>query len=292
MKENINLLISIDDNYVVHAIDLLYSISSYNDVFLNVYLIYGDDLSKSSLDTLERYLVSNDYGKLYSIYYEGDKSVLPKNIDYISITTYLRLFAPFLLPDNIDRILYLDCDIICNGDILDLYKMDFSDNVIVGCRNMLPERLRSWSIRNNRRLSLDDDYKYINAGVLLINLDLFRKRTSVDDIVKVINDYSERLLFQDQDVINKIFFDIIKVIDNKYNFQVNPYEGVIDYNDIRLVHFSEKEKPWNEDYKYPRKGYIYYKFLIKRGKDREVRELIEKQFSNLEKDFIDCIFDD
>ena len=98
-KEEINLLISIDDNYIEHAKDLINSIILNNDVYLEVYLIYGNELSKDSIKDLAEFLSKNQYGELHSIYFES-KILLPMYIDYISITTYFRLFAPYMIDDK------------------------------------------------------------------------------------------------------------------------------------------------------------------------------------------------
>lgn len=276
-KKSINILISIDDNYIIHAKELIYSIIMHNDVNLNVYVIYGDELSSNSINELSKYLDNNNYGKLYPIHFDSDKSLFKMTIDYISVTTYFRLFAPFLLPEEMDRILYLDCDILCNGKIDDLYDTEFDDNVIVGCMNMLPSHLLVWSIVNNRRLELPDNYKYMNAGVLLMNLKKFREKTSIDDSFSFIKDNSHRFLFQDQDVINKMFCNDIKLVDNIFNYQINPasWDGKTDK--IRLVHYSEKDKPWNKDFKNIRKGLFYYKLLVKMGRVEEAKNLITEQ---------------
>lgn len=282
-KRNINILISIDDNYVTHAKDLIKSIIMNNNVFLNIYIIYGEELSNNGLVELSKYIEDNNYGKLYPIHFDKDRSLFKMTIDYISVTTYFRLFAPYLLPKEIDRVLYLDCDIICNGNIVDLYDVDFDNKVIVGCRNMLPYRLFDWAIVNNRRLGLVDNYKYINAGVLLMNLELFRNKISLDDLLYFIRDNSERFLFQDQDVINKLFCDDIKLIDNIFNYQINPADWDRNIDNIRLVHYSEREKPWNLDYKNIEKGIFYYKFLVNTGREEEANNLISKQCRNLER---------
>lgn len=289
MKKNINILISIDDNYVSHAIDLIYSIVSNNNVSLDMYLIYGDKLSDESINILKMYLINNNYGMLYPIYYEGDQSIFPMNCDYISVTTYLRLFAPFLLPEEVDKILYLDCDIICNGSILKLYNMKFDNNTLIGCRNMIPMRLKKWSIRNNLRLGLDPNYKYINAGVLMIDVNRYRKNISVDNIFNIISEYREYLLFQDQDIINKLFCSDIKVVSNKYNYQVNPGGNDIDYSDIVFIHFSEKDKPWNKDFKNLKKGISYYKLLKNMGREDEMLELLDEQLNNIKNSILDDI---
>ena len=271
-NRQINILISIDDNYIEHALNLIYSISINNKTYINLYLIYGDELSVTSIKIIKDFLPKNNYGKLVTIYFDKKDNNLPKTIDYISITTYFRLFAPFLIKNKIDRILYLDCDIICNGSIIKFYQTNFDDNIIVACPNMLPPNLSEWGKRNNIRIGLSRDYTYINTGVLLINIDKYKKFITAKQIYNFINKISNILLFQDQDVINMLFHNKIKIADNKYNYQINPSKTIPQ--NPKLIHYSEKLKPWNNNYNSPEKAIFYYKILSMRKQYNELQYLI------------------
>ena len=275
-----NILISIDDNYVRYAINLIDSISQNNNEELNIFLIHDNHLSSDSIRLLNKFMEDNNIGKLNTIYFDGDSINLPKYIDYISINTYYRLFAPYLLPKDIKRILYLDCDIICNGNISDLYNTDFDNKLIIGCENMLPSNLQIWKDKNRIRLNLPEDYIYINAGVLLINLEKYRKSITKEEILSFINKNSERLIFQDQDVINKLFYKDIKHVDTKYNYQINTTPSNNPINNIKLVHYSERMKPWNMNYDDPEKAIFYYNLIKNRGDYELLKVLIEKHYQN------------
>ena len=279
-KQALNLLISIDDNYIIHAKDLIYSIMINNNVYLKIFLIYGDNLSNKSIEELSNYLESNKYGELRPIYFKN-QDALPIYIDYISITTYFRLFAPFMLKDDIDRILYLDCDIICNGSIVDFYNTDFEGNTIIGCKNILSEKYIEWEPKINIRIGLPADYQYINAGVLLINIPNFVNSVTAEGIIEFIKENAEFLGYQDQDVINKLFCDKIKLADKIYNFQINPIDDDSEYSNARLVHYSEKLKPWDVNYDKPSKAIFYYELLKNKNELDELKELIFEQHKNM-----------
>ena len=289
--ETMNILISIDDNYVKYAINLIASIKKNNDNRLNIFLIHDARLSDESINLLKKFVDDNNIGKLNTIYFNDDTINLPKYIDYISINTYYRLFAPYLLPLDVDRILYLDSDIICNGDISELYNCDFKDNLIIGCENMLPKHLQVWRERNINRLELPSNYTYINAGVLMINIKKYREDVSQKEIIEFIKDNINKLIFQDQDVINKMFFDKIKLIDNKYNYQINTVEVDNIIDDIRLVHYSERLKPWNMDYNEPLKAIFYYKVIKDRGYVDLLKTLIYKHYENKANDLYNKLID-
>ena len=295
MKKNkINILISINNEYIEHAEDLIYSIIQFNSVFINLFLIYDDSLNEDNIDRLSKFLEKNNYGKLYKLYFDNNIDSSFQNIDYISVNTYFRLFAPFILKGkyNIDKILYLDCDIICTGNIIDFYNTDFDDNIIIGCRNMLKEEIKLWTVTLNINLGIPINHPYINAGVLLININEYVKRVSFDDVNLFLKNNIKKLLLQDQDAINKLFYDKIKVESNIYNYQINPSEENYKELDIRLVHYSERKKPWNLDYDNIEKAIYYYKLLKSREKTQELEKIIFKHYQNVARNFYNDILDD
>ncbi len=250
-----NILVTINKKYLLMLKDLLLSLALYNKN-LNIYLFH-EQLDKKDTEELTKYIEDKNIGKLYT-YFLNLKIKFPKHIDYISKETYFRLYAPYYLPKDMDRILFLDADIICNGNISLLYNMDFDDNILIGCENF---------DKNNflykKRLGIPNEKKYINAGVLLINLSLYRNYISKEEIDQFIVDNYEILEYQDQDVINKLFFNKIKIADCKYNYQINMIRK--DFGERVLTHYTTASKPWFEsDY---RKKYAidFYTFLDKIG---------------------------
>ena len=286
-----NILISIDDNYVRYAVNLVDSISQNNSEKLNVFLIHDNYLSDYSINLLKKHIEDNSIGVLNTIYFSVDSINLPNNIDYIPTNAYYRLFAPFLLPKDVKRILYLDSDIICNGSIEELYNCTFDNNILVGCENMLPEHLNIWRERNITRLSLPNDYRYINSGVLLIDVKKYCENITKEEILDFIKNNYEKLKFGDQDVTNKLFFNRIKIINKKYNYQINTVKDNEIIDDIRLVHYSERMKPCNMNYDNPEKAVFYYNIIKKRGDYNLLKELIEKHYQNKAINFYNKLID-
>jgi lipopolysaccharide biosynthesis glycosyltransferase len=85
--------------------------------------------------------------------------------DHVSIATYYRLLAPILLPSEIDKVLYLDCDIIINDNISELYNEDTAEHMVAMCKD------EAFFIEEKyERLDYCKSYTYKNAGVALINI--------------------------------------------------------------------------------------------------------------------------
>lgn len=284
-KEKINLLISIDEEYTCQAVNMLKSIIYNNDIFLDVYILYNK-LSIVSINSIIDFLEANNYGKLHTYFINAKEYNFPQKIQYISDVTYYRLFAPFIIKEDIDRLLYLDSDIIVTGKINDLYNIDFEENIIVGCKNMLCKEMNHLNNEFNQGLGLPVNNEYINAGVILIDIPKYKKFISEQAIMDFINENQEILKMQDQDVINKLFYKKIKIVDNKYNFQINTVEEHFVDNDIRIVHYSQRAKPWHLDYYSTNKAKYYYKFLAQKGDIDFLNKIVDFHLSNLKKDIL------
>ena len=264
-----NILISINSKFVDIATDMLYSIKKYNNINLNIYLIYND-IEKNKLENFSKYIINN-IGTLYLIPFKPEISfpIYNKNI---SIETYFRLYAPYFLPNDLDRILYLDADIIVNGNLEKFYNQSFDGKILVGINNF-----DNNNYIYNKNLNLPPDHVYINAGVLLINLDLYRKQYSIENINEYIINNSKHLIYQDQDAINYLFHNKIKIDSNKYNLQISNLYGYF-YNPI-IVHYVNSLKPWSLKYDNPNKAKYLYEILKEKDPIRE-KKLREEHLNN------------
>lgn len=276
-----NLLLCVDNNYIEHAMDTILSIFIHNnDEEINIYLMY-DELEEEKLNNFIHFVKMDLNCKLHLIKYNLNNIQLPIYIDYITKITYFRLFFPLLIEEDIERILYVDSDVICSENIIDFYNMDFENNVLAGCENMLMMD----NIESNERFGLPQDNIYINAGVLLINVKKYKDMVSYNSLIKFINDNYNKLVFQDQDVINKYFYGKIKIVDTKYNYQINAVEyGMENYNSA-LIHYSESYKPWDDKYVLVNKAKPYYDFLYKKGDIETLERLIKNHIDNY-RDFL------
>lgn len=262
--ESFNILLSIDNNFVDQLINLVFSIKLYNDVSLNIYVIYND-LNEENRNRITDEIKKNKGDRVEFIYFNNENISFPISIEHTSVSTYYRLYAPFLLDESIDKILYLDCDIICNNDIGELYNSDFDGKCIVGCLDKYISKFKQ---------------DYINAGVYLIDLKKYRSLLDADKITKTIEDNYEDLEFQDQDILNMLLKDNIHIIDDSYNYQVNSSSEKRSLDYAALYHYIKKDKPWQETYSEPIKAIPYYRCLYKMGRGKEANELAEVHYKN------------
>ena len=170
---------------------------------------------------------------------------------------YYRLFASDLLPKTLDRILYLDVDIVVIQSLRELYNMDFESNLYIASSHV-NERMTHL---NAKRLGLKEDVPYINTGVLLMNLELLRKQLNKQDILNYVNAYKKNLVLFDQDVLTALYGDKTKLVDyRKYNLSermMNFYNlrnprSRIDLDWVKknsvIIHYCGRMKPWKGKY--------------------------------------------
>lgn len=178
-----------------------------NLAIISLYLL-SDHLSNDNIAKLGTYVRKND-AQLYIININGYLDRLRRvNSVNGSYTTYGRLFLAEVCPD--EKVLYIDSDTYINDSIVELFDIDMRGKMIGGvqdCINRIYYQM----------IGLDPiKYRYINGGVLLLNLDIWRKRNCTEKIMDYIDRHSEIPNF-DQGVINDLFRDDIIVIDLVYN---------------------------------------------------------------------------
>ena len=184
----------------------------------------------------------------------------------ISKETYYRIFASELLPSNLDRILYIDPDTVVINRLDDFYKSDFNGNVLIAAKHF-DGTMDSW---NRKRLGIKKSKRYVNAGIMLFNLDLMRKIFSAERVFEIIKKKKSILFLADQDVINIMYDGLIGLYD-EYVINLDercfarllkkmPLEKAMEYANEHtdIIHFNGKYKPWESGYKGVLDGYWHY----------------------------------
>jgi len=125
---------------------------------------------------------------------------------------YYRLLAFKFLPEELDRILYLDPDILVINPIDELYNMDIDNYLYAAAYHNIITIKRI----NRIRLNAYDIKEYYNSGVLLMNLKLQRETISEEEIFDFVKNNRSKLIMPDQDIINSLYSKKIKSIDENY----------------------------------------------------------------------------
>lgn len=187
-----------------------------------------------------------------------------KELDFVEnkfdISVMARLFADELLPENVKRVLYIDCDTLVLKRLHKLFVADLGDKTI----GAVPEP--TINIKVKRNIGIGVDQIYFNSGVLLIDLKKYREKNFRKRILAYYDNIKESTVFSDQDAINGALCHHIKVLSPRYNFFSNyrywSYKALTDYSpsyrvipkrvyenakkDPVILHFAGDERPWYE----------------------------------------------
>jgi len=190
-----------------------------------------------------------------------DKYVLKAGM-HISVETYYRFLIQDILPDY-DKVLYLDCDMICEYNIAELYDIDLMDNWVGAVKD--PDMIgqvnsdKSYNKYVTDVLHLNDPYSYFQAGVLLLNLSALRKNHST---CQWFTESMQKYKYMDQDILNKNLQGHVKYLDSKWNVLIDcsgqrieiikkaPSNVCREYLHSRknpyIIHYAGFQKPWKD----------------------------------------------
>lgn len=289
-EKAIPIALSFDSSYAPFASILIKSIliNSNPDYTYDFYII-NKQTTPESMRRIEIDLANYKNKKLRFL--NLDKILSNYNFfihKHFTEETYYRFFLPKLLPD-LDKIIYLDCDVICIGDISNLYKTDISDNYIAAARDVQvlgefkADHVLSYDYLT--KIGMKNPYKYFQAGVLLLNL---KKMRLISFTEKALGMVHEKYKYVDQDILNVICEDHVHYIEYAWNLMFDhdgtriskyisnaPLQCYEEYMEARkapfIIHYAGEHKPWshpNEDYgevfwSYARQS-VWYEVVLKK----------------------------
>lgn len=258
-----NVVFATDNNYAQHCLVALTSLAI-NNVDVHVFIIVPPDFDFNVKTLFEQSATRWHFILNWVIIPDDFVSRLPlpsgKNIEHISLAAYYRLFIPELLPDNIDKVIYLDCDIVVCGSIYELWSIDIKGKAMAACD---PRDCQfAINIRAYERLLLPKNYAYFNSGVLIINLAFWRKEEVQKQFLCFITKNYHNIIYHDQDVLNAVLYDRTVYFSEQYNMQRTATENDGVFENPVIVHFSSVPKPWNWYCNHPLK-HLYFEVLDK-----------------------------
>lgn len=253
-----NILVTLDSGYIKPLTVMLNSIAVSNPA--NTFDVYVAHASLTAEDF--RYLaerVPGDRIRIHSVPISPQMFEDAPVDDRIPKATYYRLLAAQFLPETLDRVLYLDPDLVVINPLDELYAMDLTGRYFAGASHQF--NVMQWI--NRVRLKMPRGAQYINAGVLLMNLELLREEQEVHAIYDYIRQNRGRLPLKDQDIINGMYASKTAYVDALYynldetywhnHNRFNRSRRVESIDEIEriavIVHYCGKNKPWKDGYR-------------------------------------------
>jgi len=252
--EKMHIALASDNNYAQHLGVTLISIleNSNNPTEINFHIL-ENGINEENKEKIHS--ISRKHGANIFFYRIEEKKInsFPK-LGHLSKAAYLRLFLPSIIPLDIEKIIYLDCDLVVLKDIFQLYRLDLQGKSLGAIKDVKSKEIIRIYFYHGLK-------SYFNSGVMLIDLGAWQKLNITARAIEFINKYAKELTTADQDVLNCLFKDDWLELPRIYN--TDPKHEAINSlpsQDTAILHYSDKIKPWSYLY-YGRNKKYYFKYL-------------------------------
>ena len=304
-----NLMIVTNSKYLEPAYVMLTSLFLHHiEDEIDIYLPY-EDLTEQELSELVQFVEAIPGKKIYPLYIGTEFKGRVSSNSGINVETYYRILGVNLLPKEIDKILYLDVDMVIKGSLWGLYNTEIEGHPFVVCEDIFG-KINGFHGENMERLGIPDIYTYFNAGVMLFNVAYLREHDCVEEMLQSIYQNYKRYIYNDQDVMNELYYNKLiyagwdeyncppawyylnkkRLAEGKLEFaeysvlqaQANNPEFLEEYQNVakqiydnaKIIHYLGDTKPWSQT----RKPAVLYDLFD------QAYEVYYKQYQELQKD--------
>ena len=247
-----NILVCFNSNYYMPALVLLKSLLVNNRWCeeMRIYVLYAD-LKPEEIRRFSQVAEESGFAKAIFLPVGKDKfQDAPLHLKWITRETYYRLLAQEMLPADVERVLYLDVDMIVMGSLEEFYHQDFEGKLLVACNRRGPGGVDP---KRLEQLTLPRDTIYFNAGTLLYDLAGQRREIDPGILYEYPVLFHKQLKYGDQDVLNAVFYGLTKLADWRI---YNCFDSaILRQRDVertmgrcQIFHYNGMGKPWTEMY--------------------------------------------
>ena len=238
-----------DNNYILQFLVTLQSLLDNNNENFTIFLITCE-LSEENKQHLTKW-ENNNFTKINILQIDSSELDWLKCMERTwSRFMFLKLYIPYLVPKDIKKIIYLDVDMLIVDNITNLFNINMNDYALAAVEDT-PD-----CIQHKKRCNIPENSPYINSGVMILNLEMWRQAAENDLFWSFIKENYKKFAINDQDVINYVFQNKIKTIPLRFNvtnhcfgFKPNvlPYHKKqlkAVYQHPAIIHFTNWNKPW------------------------------------------------
>ena len=233
------VLCACDGQFLPHTAAMLCSLLENNEVS-RIHLFYSS-VDDQQFAKLESFVAG--YGSIIARYEMDPAKFQELRVDeHVSIATYYRILAPRILPIDIDKILYLDSDLIVRRSLSDLWNTDLRNYALAAVRD---QYVLDSDIERLATLGLPAEVSYFNGGVLLINLMFWRQYNVSERAIAFVRNHPEKAKYWDQDALNAMLVHRWTELPAVWNLQCWNCQDEGRGKDPAIVHFCGTIKPWH-----------------------------------------------
>lgn len=300
--KNMNVVFCTDTNYIMPSSVLIKSISLNNkNTPIDFYAIVDESVTERDKSILVRELSDNDSHNITFLTVNGREYENMPNLDvaheyavrnkitatHTTKACYYRLSMANLLPQSVEKVIYFDCDIIVTQDLSDLWSTNLEGKAVAAVVDEGEFQM------HYHQLGFPPEFGYFNSGVMIIDISYWRKHNMFESFLSIIKEHAGRMRQHDQEILNIAFYNNVKRLPLKYNFQehffrkpecipafYNKYSNEIEQAivDIAVVHYTA-DKPWHKECNQPYRGQ-FLKYLKTTQWDAYRLKWKNKQFAN------------
>lgn len=271
-----DLLVTVDRNYL-HPLAVMLKSFACNNEGSHIVYILNRELTPDDVDALADAICEPRLQLINHPVRQPLVNEAPTTGRY-PIEIYDRIFAARYLPDSLDRVLYLDPDLVVLKPLDALWNLNLGAYWFAAASHVK----KFGEVFNAVRLDAEKIGPYINSGVMLMNLELLRRYQEVGPVLVYVKEHEHSLVLPDQDIISALYGEHIMSIDPYiYNMtdrmlmaqQLLPDSQInIEWveNNSRIVHYLGRSKPWKKNYQ-GRLGYLYrrYEAMLKQNETHD-----------------------
>lgn len=244
-----------DDRYAPYLGVMLHSLAINNpQEQFRIFIIDGG-ISQENRQKIDEMFVNKPLIHLQWLTCSTEAYQILKVDGHISRSAYFRLSLPSLVPETVEKLLYLDSDLLILGPVRPLWDTPLQGNVLAAVKYIEEEG----SIKYFGLVPADQSF---NSGVMLMDLVLWRKERITEKVIDFIRDNSSKIRFWDQDGLNMVLHHRWQALNENWNklsfFLQDPHQGFIPVPHI--IHFASACKPWSRGNRDTFR-FLYFKYL-------------------------------
>lgn len=292
------IIYSSDNNYARHvgvAITSLYETNQREDL-LEVFLI-DDGISDENRKRLNE--IAKKYNReIHYIAFEKYKPLLMLNNEWeLPISAYARLFVGEMVPEYVDRLLYMDCDTVVCDSLAPLWELDMKGKTIAAVEDVCSGIF--W-----QETGLQEQFRYICSGVLLIDMEKWRANDAQKRMLEYLDQMQGKVLHHDQTILNGVFHDEFLILHPRYDALTPTF--IMSYDNLKayfrlweryyskqeilesvkkpaIIHYTSSNigRPW-ENNRHP-KAHIYRKYWKKSAWKNEPKGTFHFSYDNVQR---------
>lgn len=238
MKRNVALIA--DSNQFIYAITNSYMIQNQAEkkLFINIILF---NLSKDEIEIAKKIITKMKIPNVNLIFHDEREFALGvSKLKHVTNITNARLYLSSMLYE-VDKVLYLDNDIVVDGDLNELF-----DHLEDGDFFGRPwNKKHKWVLRLKRKSLLKNKW-YVNAGVIFLNLDYIRNNNIEEQFRNFLINKNEEIKYADQDVLNcNLEFKPMPYVWNiARDTWIESEPEISKITNLKIYHFLSTEKQW------------------------------------------------